>query len=402
MIGALSDIAHKTGGLPGNFFLFGTGDLEKNLFHEFRDSPLLEDCSCLNPEEIEEKMEFLGTSEEEELQKIYFFGWQSQATIRSVLEVSHFALMPSRFLESFGLSALESLSGGVPVIGFQKGGLVPFIQEGLTLPFSLNDRENREALAQRILEVSERYTSFVSLTESGESEWDSLSHESRRIADGYTEGRWLRHVREYVPKDTKKIFLASDYTTSLGGIESHVQTIARTLRQHGYEVEIFGWNVPKGNIGKLLRLLGLVYSLFNISALWKMRRKIREFRPDVIWIHSVSRFLGPLVVREVTKSSIFSLVTYHDLGLLSPFPSEVESEDMIPKTPGLREFLSSTNSRNPIAYAAVVCKYFQVYFLRKFLRGIDLHVVPSGFLAPHIHNIIEVSDEKIVVLEHFL
>lgn len=176
--------------------------------------------------------------------------------------------------------------------------------------------------------------------------WADLSHDSMRIADSYTEGRWVRQVQEMLPEGTKRILLASDYTTLLGGIETHIQTIARVLRQHGYEVEVFGWNLPKGRWTKLLRLAGLVYSLCNVTSAFSLRKKIREFSPDAIWLHSVSRFLGPLTIREAVKwekskkipqrtgfSETSTLVTYHDLGLLSPFPSRVESEDMIPSHP---------------------------------------------------------------------
>ena len=152
--------------------------------------------------------------------------------------------------------------------------------------------------------------------------------------------------------------------------------------------------------------MGLVYSLCNITSALAIRKKIREFQPDVVWLHSVSRFLGPLTVREVAdwrkNKEISTLVTYHDLGLLSPFPSRVESEEMIPKNPSLGAFFSSVHSGNPIVYLAVFCKYFQVSILRKILRDIDVHIVPSAFLVPHIRDIIEVPDEKIVTLEHFL
>lgn len=236
----------------------------------------------------------------------------------------------------------------------------------------------------------------------GEPDWNTLSHESRRIADSYTEGRWIRQVREILPKDAKKILLASDYMTILGGIETHVQTIARTLRQHGYEVEIFGWSLPKGRWTKILRLAGLAYSLCNITSAWGIRKKIREFQPDIIWLHSVSRFLGPIAVREVNRSGIFSMVTYHDLGLLSPFPSEVEGEAMIPKNPSLMDFLSAVRSKNPIVFLAAYCKYLQISLLRKRLKNIDIHIVPSTFLVPHIREIEGIPEENITVLEHFL
>ena len=129
---------------------------------------------------------------------------------------------------------------------------------------------------------------------------------------------------------------------------------------------------------------------------------MRDYNPDVIWLHSVSRFLGPLVVNEVSKTDKFSLVTYHDLGLWSPFPSKVESEDMIPKTPSLSSFLRTIRSNNPIVYIAAYCKYFQIFILKRFLRNINIHIVPSGFLIPYVEHLSEIPREKIEVLEHFL
>ena len=197
----------------------------------------------------------------------------------------------------------------------------------------------------------------------------------------------MRQVQDILPKETKKILLASDYTTLLGGIETHVQTIARTLRKHGYEVELFGWDIGKSKWTRLLRLFGLVYSLGNITTAFRMRKKIRDFEPQAIWLHSISRFFGPLVIHEVNSSNIFSLITYHDLGLFSPFPSKVESETMIPKTGSLSSFLEVIHSINPIVYLAAYVKYFQIFFLRKLLKNIQIHVVPSSFLVPYIRHI---------------
>lgn len=90
------------------------------LFESKELKSVLEDYSKCSEKELAEIMETIGSSEMDDEPKIRFFGWQTQSVIRDFLGISHFALMPSRFLETFGLSALESLSEGVPVIGFQK------------------------------------------------------------------------------------------------------------------------------------------------------------------------------------------------------------------------------------------------------------------------------------------
>ena len=44
-----------------------------------------------------------------------------------------FVLMPSRFLETFGLSALDFAQFGIPTIGYKKGGVSPFILDSLNI-----------------------------------------------------------------------------------------------------------------------------------------------------------------------------------------------------------------------------------------------------------------------------
>lgn len=51
---------------------------------------------------------------------VTFHGWKEHAKVRAILPEMDFSLMPSLIIETFGLTALESLRAGVPVIGFKK------------------------------------------------------------------------------------------------------------------------------------------------------------------------------------------------------------------------------------------------------------------------------------------
>ena len=42
-------------------------------------------------------------------------------------------MMPSHFIETFGLSALDFAQFGIPTIGFQKGGLRQFVSDELDI-----------------------------------------------------------------------------------------------------------------------------------------------------------------------------------------------------------------------------------------------------------------------------
>ncbi|HCB51668.1 TPA: hypothetical protein DEP21_03790 [Patescibacteria group bacterium] len=71
----------KEGKIPFELFIFGSGSLESEI------------------------LELTATYKE-----IHFFGWKSREEIQRYVQNCQYCLMPSTFLETFGLSALTALT----------------------------------------------------------------------------------------------------------------------------------------------------------------------------------------------------------------------------------------------------------------------------------------------------
>ena len=78
-------------------------------------------------------MDELRKIEKYEKSEIKIYGHIDKTKIHQVLDITDLVLMPSLFLETFGLVALETLSRGVAVCGFARGGLTEFIHPTLAL-----------------------------------------------------------------------------------------------------------------------------------------------------------------------------------------------------------------------------------------------------------------------------
>ena len=74
----------------------------------------------------------------EELVKLYpdhisYYGYLPLSKIFKNSLDYDFVLMPSKFLETFGLSALDFAQFGIPTIGYKKGWVAPFILDSLDI-----------------------------------------------------------------------------------------------------------------------------------------------------------------------------------------------------------------------------------------------------------------------------
>ena len=65
--------------------------------------------------------------------RVVYHGKMNQQELAELMRSADYLYMPSRFLETFWLTALESIACGVPVIGIKKGGLMDFIDDSLAI-----------------------------------------------------------------------------------------------------------------------------------------------------------------------------------------------------------------------------------------------------------------------------
>jgi glycosyltransferase involved in cell wall biosynthesis len=342
------------GELPFSLFVFGSGSYEKEL------------------------LELAGKSKH-----IHFFGRKTLPEIKRYIENCHYCLMPSTFLETFWLTALTAISRGLPVIGYKKWGVVPFIEDDLNLenyPWISCDEQIFHCITKITQSDFKPHKSSISL--------DKYSKEQRII-------RFLPLIGKH-----KKILLVSDFVNKIGGIETYIHDVKALLQDHGYEVKIRWWHLPKGRKWTIKKLFGIGRWAFNIIDALRLRKVCKERKPDIIRYHSTLRRLGRMPVRIGKFFAKERWMMYHDLGYFFPFPQKLLETKQI-KTPlTLASFVSMAKSRYYLL--PILGKYISLSLLRKSLSRVDRHLVPSEFMVDIVHKSHYIPKEKIFCLEHFL
>ncbi len=320
-----------------------------------------------------------GLYEEEirELTRIYpsvqYLGKISPQELASLYRESDFLFMPSRFLETFGLTALESLACGVPVIGFQKGWLASLIPDELAL-----DAKNPVI---SLLSMLEKY-----------------STQDLPLIDVslYNYNSWRASLDTLFASE-RKILLVHDYRDRIGWAEYYVESVSHALISLGREVACFSYP------GKTTPWKRRIMFIFSVFAFWRGTRLshvLEKTHPDAIWMHSILRYVWPWGVSAVAKyvkknPSTHVYLSHHDVGLIAPFPQDITLEREIPGNPCLWSFLRGLSfTKASVAWF----KWWYICLIRYLLpRGTE-HIVFSPFLASHIRA--HFPEAKVRVFPH--
>lgn len=369
-----------------------------------------------------------GSLEEELLplvgKKVHYFGWQPLEKIQQYLPNIDYCLMPSEFLETFGLSALNALSRGLPVLWYRKGGLEPFIFADCNLFTSKGT-----TTAERIVSALKKLCKLDE-TEKREKKLNYQKQISLLLENYSHEARYQRFI-ELTKGKPQKVLLVSDFINKIGGIETYLHDVQDLLRSQGHEVLLRGGSVPKGPLWTLRKLAGILFSPANFWDAYRFEKLLKEYQPDLIWFNSLLRNLGPGVVRKAKKykdqqlsswvnakdpdissdtldSSFHSewpslLMMYHDFGYFYPYPSQLNFvEDC--KTPlTLKNFLWRKKPYSFLQKVVIRGKYLLMYPLVKVLKKqIDLHLVPSEFMREIVSKSYKLSEKKVKAFNHFI
>ena len=355
---------------------------------------------------------------------VHFFGWKPLDEIKKYLANIDYCLMPSEFLETFWLSALNALSRWVPVIGYKKWWLEPFIFQECNLFLA-----KWNTTAERIVSIVEKLakkTNPERIKDKEELEW-----KIKKLLPEYTEDAryerflWLvsywTNVKDlkWEKKDSsakasewhhkEKVLIISDFINKAGWIETYIHDVKNLLESHWHEVILQWSTLPTWSKWQRKKRFWLLLSPFNFWSTGSLKEVLENEKPDIIWFNSLLRWLGPNVVRTAwkwrkkEKSDCKFWVMYHDFWYFYPFPSQLyHIEDC--KTPLTRKnFVSTYKWKNPIKNLAVWFKYIRLQPLKKVLKKeIDLHLSPSDCITNIARDSYKIWEKKCKSFPHFI
>ena len=312
----------------------------------------------------------------------HIHGRSNQQTIIQSLRTMHYALMPSVVIESFGMSALESLIAGVTVIWTKLWGLEQFIEE----EYDTNIYDIYTIIKKVIMDFSQEKRRKES----------KIAHEKAGI---YSQQKRLEKVKNI--GDIKEVFLVSDYITRIGWIESMLFNMKRLLEENWSRVFMYWWKLRKNKRVWLWRKIGLFSTSYNWSNHIALRIWIQKYKPTLIRLHSVNRYLWWFPITALLKSPKTQILcSIHDLGMFHPFGADVWSIKDIPEF-SLTGFTSVT--KNPLKKILIWFKFISLLLLKKqLIKKVDIWIVPSNFMIDIVHQKRQIPLRKIIVLPHFI
>lgn len=276
-----------------------------------------------------------------------------------------FVLMPSEFLETFGLSALESLQLWVPVIGFRKWWLIDFIPQELSL--------NSSNPVKSFFDILEK--NFFPKIDISRFDYSVWVHDLTNLTQNY-----------------QKILLVHDYKAKIGWAEIYVNNLKNELEKIWKKVEIFAY---EWEINSKIRKKLFLKSIFSLENYQKLSQKIEDFAPDLIWSHTILRFIGFSGMKAIKNSEIPHFITHHDIGLFASEPSKIHNFEDIPKSPRFGSWLNK--AKNIFGIVKILIKWIIVTRIWAQIPQNTIHIFPSKWMIEMWKNY---NLEKIEIFEH--
>ncbi len=346
-----------------------------------------------------------GSLEEELLaledKRIHFFGRKPLHVIEKYLSNIDYCLMPSEFLETFGLSALNALAWGIPVIGYRKGGMEKFVFWDLNL-YTFRGKNTAEKIISCINMLCAMPEKEI------QEKKEAYQYQALLLVDEYSKNLWYQRFMQLskFSDEKKKIVLVSDFINKIGGIETYINDVKDFLEIQGFEVVLWGKQAKSGFLGTLQKYFGILSSPFGWCRSYRFKKFLLQEKPDLIRFHSLLRGLGKGVVesaeqyKQKEKKAVSLWMMYHDFGYFYPYPHSLFEKDQCKCPLSLSNFLTGQKGLKKILAFG---KYLLMKGLVKTLKKtIDLHLTPSDFMREMVIQSYQLSEKKVKTFPHFI
>ena len=211
-----------------------------------------------------------------------------------------------------------------------------------------------------------------------------------------------------------KVLLLSNYPPFIGGMETHVKSLAEWLSGHGHKVIVCtlgsesmsateeSKNLTVYRMNGLLKKIPILFKNINkITPLpipdpvliKKISKVIKNEKPDIIHAHGLMLYSA---ISLKKKFGIPLVATIHDYGFICPTMSLMRENDICSEC-FTKECIPCCRKRNNLVRS--VLKYLGVKSQRKNIKYVDKFIAVSSFVKD-VHSKY-IGEDKIVVIPNF-
>jgi glycosyltransferase involved in cell wall biosynthesis len=281
--------------------------------------------------------------------------------------------------EGLGISILEAGAVGLPVIASRVDGIKEIINDGET--GFLYEYDDERALAEKIVVLSKNINERKRLAENLQ----------KKVAEEFSIFRMIEKYEKIYEQQLmkkKKVLFVNKFHYLKGGAERSYFDTANILIESGHDVAYFSmkhpenieYNDDKISFSKKLRAIFNIW--YNFSANRRLKKLIKEFRPDVAHLHNIYHQISPSIINVLKKKKIPIVYTLHDYKLISPNYSLMLNGNIWEKTKKKKYYKCFFDKCVKDSYLKSLVSIIEAY-LHDFLglyRKVDEYISPSNFL----------------------
>ncbi len=218
-----------------------------------------------------------------------------------------------------------------------------------------------------------------------------------------------------------RILYCNKYNFPFSGTEAYIFEVMGLMRSQGHDVALFSMADPRGERtpydehfvphidfkaagdGGLTQIRKAGHAVYSREAQLRIRRMIREFRPDVAHVRNIYHHLSPSILWELKAHGVPVIYHLNDFKLLCPNYNLVANGEVCERCTGHQFWHVITENCHAGPRGAGVALAAEAYFhhlLGTYEKCVDKFLAPSRFVK---NKLIENGWQrhKIEVLPHF-
>jgi glycosyltransferase involved in cell wall biosynthesis len=177
-----------------------------------------------------------------------------------------------------------------------------------------------------------------------------------------------------------KVLLVHNSYGRFSGEESVVDAQVRLLEDRGHEVLRF--DRSSAELHSFPAVCKAFFTgIYNPVAAWRMRKTLRDIRPDIVHIHNLFPLISPAILPECRKARIPIVMTVHNYRLVCPSGLHLANGKVCEKCSGGREWWCVLRNceRNSFRSLGYALRNYFARITRLFLRNVTMYACLTEF-----------------------